>query len=155
MSFLRLYIFKYSKIKWSARLRSNYIWLMELYALVLNQYTVIRVSNTLYTENGFSNDLRETLTYGELLKHEFYLSLRIFGWVSYSNSFIKCIYKWARCILIHNFLSLGKFRVSKVYRKLRSPVNCSRIHRLNCYSIIIWRGLVICRTLNYVEPLIM
>ena len=26
----------------------------------------------------FTNDLRETLTYGELLKHEFYLILRSF-----------------------------------------------------------------------------
>ena len=28
---------------------------------------------------GFSNDLRETLTYGELLKHEFYTILRNYG----------------------------------------------------------------------------
>ena len=28
---------------------------------------------------GFSNDLRETLTYGELLKHEFYSILRNYG----------------------------------------------------------------------------
>ena len=28
---------------------------------------------------GFTNDLRETLTYGELLKHEFYPILRTFG----------------------------------------------------------------------------
>ena len=30
-------------------------------------------------EGGFLNDLRETLTYGELLKHEFYPSLRNYG----------------------------------------------------------------------------
>ena len=32
-----------------------------------------------------------------------------------------------RCILIHILLELGKIRISKIHRKLRSPVNCSRI----------------------------
>ena len=36
----------------------------------------------------------------------------------------------ARCILIHNVLELGKIRVSKVHRKLRSLVNRSRIRPL-------------------------
>ena len=31
------------------------------------------------TGAGFTNELRQTLTYGELLKHEFYLILRNFG----------------------------------------------------------------------------
>ena len=79
---------------------------------------------------GFSNDLRDTLTSGEILKHKFYLILIIFGWVSYSTSFINCLCNRARCILIHNFLELGKIRVSKVHRKLRSLVNRSRIRPL-------------------------
>ena len=79
---------------------------------------------------GFWNDLRETLTYGQLLKHKFYLILRTFGWVSYSNSFIKCLCNRACCILIYNFVALGKIRASNVHHKLRSPVNRSRIRAL-------------------------
>ena len=85
-------------------------------------------NNKAYKEGGgFSNDLWEILAYGELLKHEFYLILKYFGWVSYSNNFIKNPYNRAHCILIHNFLELGKIRVSKVHRKIRSPVSGSRI----------------------------
>ena len=62
----------------------------------------------------FTNDLRETLTYGELLKPELYLILGTFAWESYSNNFIRCLYNRARCILIDNFLELDKIRVSKV-----------------------------------------
>ena len=83
---------------------------------------------------GFTNDLWETLTYGELLKHEFYLILRNFGGVSYSNNFIKCLCKKTRCILIHKFLELGKICVPKIHRKIRSPVNCSGIRPLGCRS---------------------
>ena len=79
------------------------------------------------TRAGFSNDLRETLTYGELLKHEIYLILRNFGWESYYNNFINCLYYRARCILIRNFLKVGKICVSKVHRKIKSPLNHSRI----------------------------
>ena len=67
----------------------------------------------------FLNALRETLAYSELLKYEFYLNLRNFGWESYSNNFIKCLYIRARCILIHNFLELGEICVLKVHRKIR------------------------------------
>ena len=65
---------------------------------------------------------------GKLLKHEFYLILRIFGWISYSNNLIKCLYNRARFILIHNFLKFGIISVSKVpffeknwHTKLGSP----------------------------------
>ena len=79
------------------------------------------------TGAGFTNDLQETLTYGGLLKHVFCLILRTFGWLSFSNNFIKCLYNRARCILIHNFLELGKICVSKVHRKLRFPASRSQI----------------------------
>ena len=59
----------------------------------------------------------------ELLKHEFYLTLKNFGRESYSNNFIKCVYNRARCILIHNFIELGKICASKVYRRIKSPLN--------------------------------
>ena len=75
----------------------------------------------------FTNDLWETLTYGELLKQKVYLIWKTFRWVSYFNNFIKGIYNRARCILIPNFLELGKIHVSKVHRKSRSPVNLLRI----------------------------
>ena len=76
---------------------------------------------------GFSNDLWDTLSYGELLKHVFYLIVRNFGWVIYSNNFIKYLYNRARCILIYNFLELGEISVSKVRREIRSSVNRLRI----------------------------
>ena len=103
---------------------------------------------------GLTNDFRETLTYGELSKHKFYLILWNIEWVSYSNNFIKCLCNRARCILIHNFLELGNIYVSKVHREIRSPVNRSRIRSLmytyvmfdwnNCLFILstgclIWR----------------
>ena len=75
----------------------------------------------------FSNDLRKTLFYEELFKCKFYLILTSFGWATFSNNTIKSIYNRARCILIHNFLELGKIYVSKVPRKIKSLVNCSRI----------------------------
>ena len=80
---------------------------------------------------GFSNELRETISYGEFLKHGFYLIIWHLRWVSYSNNFINYQYNKARCILIHNFLELGKILVSKVHRKIRSPVNRSRKRPLN------------------------
>ena len=79
------------------------------------------------SEAGFLNDLRETLTYGELFRHYFYLIPRTFGREGYSNNSRRCLYNRARCILIDNFLELGKTCVSKAHRKLRSPVPRSRI----------------------------
>ena len=77
---------------------------------------------------GFQNDLRETLTYGELLKYKFYQIAKIFERVSYFNNFIKCLYNSPRCPLIHNLLEFGsKTCVSKVYRKIRALVSRSRI----------------------------
>ena len=84
----------------------------------------------------FTNDLRETLTYDERFKHEFYLILRTFWWIIYSNNFIRSLYNRARCLLTHNFLELGKIRVSKVYRKLRFPVNRLRIRSLEAKLLL-------------------
>ena len=41
--------------------------------------------------------------------------------------YIDTLWSYWNILLIQNFLELGKIRVSKVYRKLRSPVNRSRI----------------------------
>ena len=90
-----------------------------------------------YSGAGFSNDLRETLTYSELLKHESYPILRNFRLVCYSNNFIKCLYYRARWILIHNILKLDKIGISKIHRQLRSPVNRSRIRPLSFSYIYI------------------
>ena len=89
------------------------------------------------------------LTYVEHLKPKFYLILRTFGCESSANNFIRCLYSTAHFILTHNFLELGKIRVSKVQHKLSSPVNCSRIHPLTycCYPIL-YRPQPIFKTIN-------
>ena len=79
----------------------------------------------------FTNELREILTYVELLKPEFYLIRRTFGWEKLFQNFIRSLYNRARCILIHNFFELGGICASKVHRKLRSPVNRSRFRPLS------------------------
>ena len=78
-------------------------------------WKVVNIQTVLWLINGkqaqanasgaeITNDLRETLTYGELLKRKFYLILRNLELVSYSTNFIKCLYNRSRGILNHNFL---------------------------------------------------
>ena len=108
----------------------------ELTVLITFCVQLIRIKVQLISKKGpdteFTNDLRETLYYGELLKHEFYLILRNFGWANYSNNFIKCLHNKARCILIYYLLEMGKICVSIVHRKIMSPVNSLRIRLLEC-----------------------
>ena len=83
------------------------------------------------TGAGFSNDSRETLSYGELLKNGINPILNNIGRVNYCNNYIKCLYNRAHCLLILNFFELGKICFSKVQFKIKSSVNLSRIWLLD------------------------
>ena len=78
--------------------------------------------------HGFTNDLRDILSYEKMLTDIFGLILRNFESAS-SSSIIKCIFKQARCILIthQRFIELGRIRMSKFSHKIRSLVKCPRI----------------------------
>ena len=52
----------------------------------------------------FSNDLRETLTYGKLLKHEFYPILRNYEQVYNVFYYIDTLWSYWNNILIQKFL---------------------------------------------------
>ena len=71
--------------------------------------------------------LTVTLAYGKLLKPDFYPILRNYGLVCNVLYYIDTLWSYWNNLLIQNFLELGKIRVSKVLRKLRSPVSRSRI----------------------------
>ena len=84
-----------------------------MYKCKLPESTVSVGPTSIFFWAEFTNDLRKTETYGKFLKYEFCLILRTFVGESYSNNFIRCLCNRARCVLIHNFLELGKFVFQK------------------------------------------
>ena len=59
------------------------------------------------------NNLRETLTYGKLLKHEFCPFLRNYGWVCNMLYYIDSLWSYWNNFFMQKLLELGKNLVSK------------------------------------------
>ena len=95
------------------------------------------------TNQGADSRMIYGKPYGKLLKHKLYRILRTFGWVGYSNSFIKCLYNRAFCILIHNFLAPNSIKVfsRKQKRYFLRKGGESQLFQYNLIDRSYWRKI--------------
>ena len=98
-----------------------YLNFLKTNVLILQNHTGIGAWGRIHKRFTGNSDLRWTF------KARILLNSKNFGWVTYSNNFIKCLYNRVRCILVYNFSKLGELWALKIHRKIRCSVNRFRI----------------------------